>query len=223
MPPQHPLRIFHITAIANLAGIARARRISANAVLQKKKIQHANIAYQGAQGKRATKLVARPPGGVIHDYVPFYFAPRSPMLMAINEGRVDGCDYRQPDIVHFASTVEAVEEKGLAFVFYDYNATLDYSSCYSNLKDIDKIDWDLFYEAPCLDGYCKYWFSTANKPRYIRRMETRQAEFLVHKRFPLNLMDSAGVYSEAKAEQVREIFNKAGIDMPVEVKKAWYY
>src|SRR5260370_31895601 len=95
-----------MTAIPNLSGIAKSKMLHANAVLQKKKIQHANIAYQGAQGKRATKLVARPPAGVIHDYVPFYFAPRSPMLMAINGGRVAGCFYFQKDIVNFLTTVE---------------------------------------------------------------------------------------------------------------------
>jgi hypothetical protein len=131
LPARNPLRIFHITAIANLARIAKSKTLLANAVLQKKKIQHANIAYQGAQGKRATKLVAKPPGGVIHDYVPFYFAPRSPMLMAINGGKVEGCTYRQHDIVHFETTVEAIVDKGLAFVFYDYNATLDFATCYS--------------------------------------------------------------------------------------------
>ncbi len=212
-----PLRIFHITAIPNLAGIAKSKMLHANAVLQKKKIQHANIAYQGAQGKRATKLVARPPGGVIHDYVPFYFAPRSPMLMAINGGRVEGCPYRQQDIVHFTTTVEAVVAEGLSFVFYDYNATLDYASCYSDVRHLDKIDWDLFYETP------PYWFSNVNKPRYIRRMETRQAEFLVHKAVPLNLMNCVGVYNPEKASEVQEIFNDADINIPVEVKTAWYY
>jgi hypothetical protein len=218
-----PLRIFHITAIPNLVGIAKSKMLHANAVLQKKKIQHANIAYQGAQGKRATKLVARPPGGAIHDYVPFYFAPRSPMLMAINGGRVEGCAYRQRDIVHFVTTVEAVAAEDLPFVFYDYNATLDYASCYSDLRHLDKIDWDLFYEIPRLDGYCAYWFSDVNKPRYIRRMETRQAEFLVHKSVPLNLMDCVGVYSPEKAGEVQEVFDDAGINIPVEVKTAWYY
>jgi hypothetical protein len=53
---------------------------------KKKEMGYHNIAYQGAQGKRATKLVARPPMGVIHDYVPFYFAPRSPMLFTIDKG-----------------------------------------------------------------------------------------------------------------------------------------
>jgi hypothetical protein len=197
--------------------------LRANAVLQKKKIQHANIAYQGAQGKRATKLVARPPGGVIHDYVPFYFAPRSPMLGAINLGKVEGCAYHEKDIVHFQTTVEAVVEAGLTFVFYDYNATLDFANCYSDLKYLAKIDWDLFYEAPRLDGYCKFWFSTVNNPKYILRMETRQAEFLVHQSVPLNLMDVVGVYSQEKAAEVQEIFDDAKIKLPVEVKTAWYY
>lgn len=195
----------------------------ANSVLQKKKMKHENIAYQGAQGKRAAKLVAKPPGGVIHDYVPFYFAPRSPMLMAINGGRVDGCPYRQQDIAHFATTVEAVVEKDLTFVFYDYNATLDYADCYNDLRDLDMIDWELFHEAPRLDGYCAYWFSAANKPKYIRRMETRQAEFLVHKSVPLNLITCVGVYNQEKAEEVQEIFEKEDVDIPVEVKTAWYY
>jgi len=223
LPVRSPLRIFHITAIPNLARIAKSKMLHANAVLQKKKIPHANIAYQGAQGKRATKLVAKPPGGVIHDYVPFYFAPRSPMLMAINGGKVEGCNFRQEDIVHFETTVEAVVAKGLPFVFYDYNATLDFASCYSDLKYLDKIDWDLFYEAPRFDGYCKFWFSTVNNPKYILRMETRQAEFLVHQRVPLNLMDVVGVCSPEKAAEVQEIFDDAKINIPVEVKTAWYY
>lgn len=219
----NPLRIFHITAIANLASIAKSKALIANVVLLKKKIQYGNIAYQGAQGKRATKLVAKPPGGVVHDYVPFYFAPRSPMLMAVNGGRVEGCPYRQQDIVHFATTVEAVVDNDLPFVFYDYNATLSIATCYSSLKDLDKIDWELFHEAPRMDGYCAYWFSDVNKPRYIRRMETRQAEFLVHKSVPLNLMATVGVYSASKAAEVKGIFDEAGVELQVEVRSAWYY
>ena len=62
-PVKSPLRIFHITAICNLESIARSKKLYSNALLQKKKINYGNIAYQGAQGKRATKMVARPPGG----------------------------------------------------------------------------------------------------------------------------------------------------------------
>ena len=223
MPIPSPLNIFHISAIPNLASIAKSKMLYSNGVLQKRKIAHANIAYQGAQGKRATKLVARPPGGVIHDYVPFYFAPRSPMLMAVNGGRVEGCPHRQEDIVHFVTTVEAIVAEDLPYVFYDYNATLSIATCYSHLRDLDKIDWELFFEAPRMDGYCKYWHSRVDNPKYIRRMETRQAEFLVHKRVPLSLMETVGVYSASKAAEVREIFDAGGLELQVEVKPAWYY
>jgi len=103
------------------------------------------------------------------------------MLRTIEGGNVGGCPYRQKDIVHFESTVEAVTSKGLAYIFYDYNATLDFATCYSDVKDLGKIDWPLFYESPRLHGYCQFWFSTMTKPKYARRQETRQAEFLVHK------------------------------------------
>lgn len=223
MPAPRPLRIFHITAIPNLVGIAKSKMLYANGVLQKKKITHSNIAYQGAQGKRATKLVAKPPGGVIHDYVPFYFAPRSPMLGAINEGRVEGCQHRQQDVVHFETTVEAIVERGLHYVFYDYNATLDFANCYSDLKDLEKINWELFHESPCMDGYCKYFFNRRDNVKYFVRMETRQAEFLVYTSVPLDLIRIVGVYDESKAKEVRKIFDDAKINIPVEVKSAWYF
>jgi hypothetical protein len=197
--------------------------LQANSVLKKKGIKHENIAYQGAQGKRATKLVAKPPGGVIHDYVPFYFAPRSPMLLAVNSGRVENCPYRQVDIAHLATTVEEIVETDLPYVFYDYNATLDIATCYSNLRDLVKIDWDLFYESPRMDGYCQYWHSRVDNPRYILRMETRQAEFLVHRGVPLGLIQTVGVCNQQKAIDVQKIFDDEGIDIPVEVKAAWYY
>jgi hypothetical protein len=218
-----PLRVFHITPICNLAKIAKLRKLYSNARLQKKKIEYGNIAYQGAQGKRATKLVARPPGGVIHDYVPFYFAPRSPMLFTINRGNVRGCLYRQPDIVHIVTTVEAITASGLSYVFYDYNATLDIATCYSNVKDLDKINWPLFFESPRMDGYCQFWNSRMDEAKYVLRQETRQAEFLVHVSVPLQLMTMVGAYDQAKADEVRAIFDDADIDLPVEAKPSWYF
>lgn len=218
-----PLRIFHITAICNLASIAKSKKLYASTQLHKKKIEYGNIAYQGAQGKRAAKMVARPPGGVIHDYVPFYFAPRSPMLFTINKGNVPDCPHRQQDIVHLMTTVEAVTAGALPYVFYDYNATLGIATCYNDLKDLVKIDWDLFHESPRIDGYCQFWHNVVDKLRYIRRQETRQAEFLIHKSVPLKLITMIGAYNEAKAAEVNQVFDEAGIELQVEAKPEWYF
>jgi hypothetical protein len=218
-----PLRIFHITPIRNLSSIAEHGAVYAKAFLAKKGLDYENIAYQGAQGKRATKLVEKPPGETIHHYVPFYFAPRSPMLRTIDGGNVEGCPYRQEDIAHLESTVETTTSNGLHYVFYDYNATLDFATCYSDVRDLDKIDWPLFYEPPRLDGYCKYWFSDMTKPRYVLRQETRQAEFLVHRKFPLELVTTVGVHDKEKQIEVRELFERLSVKLPVEVKPEWYF
>jgi hypothetical protein len=218
-----PLRIFHITPICNMPSIAKSRKIYAKSLLRKKEIEYGNIAYQGAQGKRATKMVAKPPGGVIHDYVPFYFAPRSPMLFTINNGNVPDCPHRQRDIVHFVTTVEIVRASHLTYVFYDYNATLTIATCFSDVKDLGKIDWDLFHENPRIDGYCQFWHSRVDIPRYVLRQETRQAEFLIHAKVPLKLMTMVGTYDEEKAVEVRRIFQDAGVKLQVEAKPEWYF
>jgi len=145
------------------------------------------------------------------------------MLFTINKGNVPDCPHRQLDIVHIVTTVEAVISNKLPYVFYDYNATLTIATCYSDAKNLDKIDWDLFHEAPRMDGYCKYWNSDMNNPRYVRRQETRQAELLIHRKVPLKLMTMVGAYNEAKAVEVRRIFEEAGVRLQVEVRPEWYF
>lgn len=127
MPAPRPTRLFHITAIANLPAILRAGALVSKNSTTADGIAYQNIAYAGAQGARAQRRVPDPPGGRMHDYVPFYFAPRSPMLGAVHQGRVPGCPWRQADILHFETTVEAVTATGRPFVFYDRNATLAYA------------------------------------------------------------------------------------------------
>lgn len=218
-----PVRLFHITATANLAEICATGHLCSKTVGQLVGINYQNIAHQGAQGARAVKAVPNPPGGVVHDYVPFYFAPRSPMLRAIEGGKVTGCQWRQADILHFETTVERVTADNSSFVFYDRNATLAFSVPYTDLAHLNAVAWDLLTEAPQLDGFCKYWQNKMDVLRYADRMERRQAEFLVKGTVPLNKLTKIGVIDETKATEVRHILNQAGVDLPVEVKSDWYF
>ena len=145
------------------------------------------------------------------------------MLMAINAGRVVGCDWRQVDILHFETTVEQAVSLGEDFVFYDLNATLAWSTPYTHLTELDKVSWDLICEPPALDGYCKYWQSKSGDERYSDRMEKRQAEFLVRNQVPLINITRIGVIDEEKAAQVRVILAQAGVNLPVVVKRDWYF
>jgi len=219
-----PVRLFHITAMDNLEAICEQGALLCKQRSEQEGRTYHNIAHAGAQGSRANKAVINPPGGHIHDYVPFYFAPRSPMLMAIHGGKVQDCDYEQADIVHLEILARRVHREGQDFVFYDRNATKGYSQAYTDpllLKDV--VDWALLTEAPKLDGFCKYFQDRHEPAQYMDRMEKRQAEFLVKDAVPLAWFTRIGVISEAKAEQVRRLLTQYKVNLQVDVVTDWYF
>lgn len=77
------------------------------------------------------------------DYVPFYFAKRSPMLSAIHNGRVANCREGQNSIVHIFSNVEKTAAENLPFVFTDGQEDMATSRFFDELRDLDKIDWNI--------------------------------------------------------------------------------
>jgi hypothetical protein len=223
MPVPNPVRLFHITAIANLPAICQAGALLSKNRGAAKSVAYQNIAHGGAQGVRAAKPLPNPPGGAVHDYVPFYFAPRSPMLSAIHAGKVSGCTVPQQDIVHLETTVDRVTALGESFVFYDRNATLAYSKPYTDLAHLDAVAWDLLTEAPRLDGFCKYFFNKHHEERYVDRMERRMAEFLLRDHVPLAQFVRIGVCTQAKAAEVQAVLDAAGVPLRAEVKTDWSF
>lgn len=219
-----PTRIFHITPIANLVKICESGGISSKNTLNQSGGVHESIAHATIQTRRATKIVKCYPDTVIHDYVPFYYAPRSPMLHAIHSERVKGCPWKQDDIVHIESTVEAVAATGARFAIYPISAALDYSvECFGGIDDLDRIDWPLFFETPLVGDYAKYYHSKPGHARHERRSDTRMAEFIVHERFALTSASRIGVVNDARRAEVASVLSKHGVKLPVEVRTDWYF
>ncbi len=223
MPIPSPVRLFHITAIANLPAICATGALVSKNGGAAVGVAYQNIAHTNIQVRRAAKTAPNPPGGTLHDYVPFYFAPRSPMLSAIHNSKVDGCELRQEDIVHLETSVKRVTANSEEFVFYDRNATLAFSTPYTDLAKLDAVAWDILTEEPRLDGFCKYFMNRHENERYVDRMEKRQAEFLVRHHVPLQCFLRIGVVSTAKAAQVQSILVAAGVPLPVVVQPDWYF
>ncbi len=223
MPIASPVRLFHITAIGNLQAICRAGALLSKTAGAAAGVGYQNIAHSGAQGARAAKALPLPPGCTVHDCVPFYFAPRSPMLIAVHHGKVPGCKLPQQDIVHFETTLGRVTAAGEQFTFFDRNATLAYSTAYTELAQLDAIAWDLLTETPQLDGFCKYFQNRHQEERYVDRMERRMAEFLVRDRVPLAQFTRVGVCNAAGARQVSALLQAEGVPLPVAVMPDWYF
>ena len=225
MTMPRPVRLFHITAIDNLDLICQQGALVCKTLNEQQEVKYNNIAHGGAQAVRSNKKVPNPPGGLIHEFVPFYFAPRSPMLSSIHHGQVKDCLYDQTGIIYFETTVEIAYRNGLEdFVFYDRNATKAYSeSCTDLLKLKLLIDWQTMTETPALDGFCKYFLDKHNDPRYVDRMEKRQAEFLIKGKVPLIWMTRIGVINQTRAEEVNAILLKHNVNLAVDVMTDWYF
>lgn len=219
-----PTRLFHISAINNLASILAAGQLSCKNHCQQQQIGYSNIAHQTIQDRRATRYVPIAPNGVIHDYVPFYFAPRSPMLYAIHAGNVVGCSHTQADILHLQTTVADVLALGRPVVFTDRNATMGYATFDNDPANLGQVvPWHIITAAPQLDGFCQYWQNSHARPEWSQRMEQRMAEFLVHQSVPLNVFKRIGVYNQAAHLRVQSILQHAGLTIPVHIMPAWYF
>ncbi len=64
MPIPQTVRLFHITAIGNLAALCRAGALLSKAQCAAAGVAYQNIAHGGAQGVRAAKRVALAPVGL---------------------------------------------------------------------------------------------------------------------------------------------------------------
>ena len=218
-----PTPIFHITPIDNLGSIARAGALVCKSMATAQGLAIANIAYEHIQGRRAVRAIPIAPGGTLHDYVPFYFAPRSPMLLTIERGNVPDCDYRQDDIVHLVTHAQTIRDSGHRFVFSDIHAALGIAQFFDDLAHLEEIDWGIFFEPPLLGGYCKYWNNRPATQRHVRRQESRQAEFLVHGCVPIAAISQIGVRTAAGDARIRAALAGTGWEPVLRAVPAWYY
>lgn len=202
--------IYHITHIQNLPAIFSAGGLCCYDDGDRQTA--VSIAHQNIQERRAKKQVPCGNGGNLHQYVPFYFAPRSPMLYSINKGYVSGYVEDQTPIVHIVSSVEMILQTKHSFVFTDGHATLALSDFYTDIVDLSKIDWSVMKS--------QYWNDTPEHPDRKRR---RQAEFLVYNKVSVAAFIGFGVINKHIATQLSTTLEQAKIEQPVRIKRDWYY
>jgi hypothetical protein len=204
--------IFHITDIENLQRIIDGGGLLSKSEIDRCSASYRSIAYEGVQDRRSTTAVPCGPGGVLHDYVPFYFAARPPMLLAIHGGHVEGYSGGQNSIIYLVSTVRAVEEEGRDFVFTDGHGIMAITDFFHDLGDLDKVDWAIMKE--------KYWANTLEDGDRKRR---RQAEFLIHSFCPWTLIQMIAVSDATGRKRVLELLEGVEYRPEVKVMESWYY
>ena len=213
MPDQipQPTPVIHMTHVNNLASIVAQGGLVSTAMLLNAGTGHTNIAYNSIQQQRATKAVPCGPKGSLHDYVPFYFTRRSPMLYTIHRGNVS-CVGGQEHIIHLVTTAQQISALGLGFAFTDGHGIMAYTDFYDDLGNLDEIDWTVIRS--------NYWYDTEKDGDRKRR---KQAEFLIRDRCPWTAISQIVVRSQERAEQVTGIIAHLPHQPQVVVAPNWYY
>lgn len=205
-------RLYHITDWRNLPSILLSGQILSRSELTAQNISSLSAAHEHINERRTRTSVPVGPQGALTDYLPLSFAPRSPMLCAIANGRVSGVE--QKNIVHLSTNIERIITANLSFVFSNGHPAMELSEFYDHIVQLDTIDWELMKQ--------HWWNNTDEDGDRSRR---RQAEFLIHRSAPWSLIQGIGVCDESIASLVRELFVQFSdwVDFPVRVLPNWYY
>lgn len=145
-------------------------------------------------------------GKTLGDYIPFYFGPRMPMLYVMQNG-FNGVNPVHPNnIVYCVTSISAVEEQKLAYIFSDGHAVDGFSTFYGSddLKRIEEIvDWDAVKR--------RYW----NDENDLDLKRRKEAEFLVEGDVPPAALVGFVTHNHETAEMIRKMPNFAGKDIVI--------
>lgn len=214
--------LFHFTHVDNLPAVLEASRLLSDTVVCSRNLLANEAGDPQIKERRRKQPVTCPPGGVVADYVPFYFAARSPMMYKLWRGSVPSFTGDHRDLVYLVSHVDRIVEAGGEFAISDRNAAkalADFTNDVSVLGDLDEtspssgfVDWPLMKAT--------MWNDTADDGE---RMERRMAEFLVRQEVALDLLVATAVQSDSRKVKIEQMFEEAGFDIKVIVRPDWYY
>ena len=78
------------------------------------------------------------PGGVVHDYAPFYFTSKSPMLLSLLYRK----NIDQQFIVFMAISIDKIKNSNVVFTDASANTAIP-PHFYDDPNDLDKLHWNL--------------------------------------------------------------------------------
>lgn len=204
--------LYHFTHISNIASVAEEGLFSDTQIEASRRAPK-EVGNASVKQLRRRLEVPLAPGGCVADYVPFYFAARSPMLYIISRGDVPTYSGGQDEIVYLVTCIEKVVEERLRFVFTDRNAALSLARYGDDLPVLDDhVDWDL------MEG--RMWNNTDEEPD---RLERRMAEFLVHGHVPWSAFIGVAARDDAKCQQVERALASVGAEILVAPRPEWYF
>jgi ssDNA thymidine ADP-ribosyltransferase, DarT len=211
--PPKQAKLYHIVHVDRLPSIVADGRLYCDAEMSLKTGNGTTIGMPSIKARRLTAELASHPGLHVGECVPFYFCPRSIMLYILYCANNSELTYRggQQQIIHLQFDMNTVakwaEGKKQRWAFTLSNAGSNYFEDRCNLGQLDEINWDAIK--------AEHWAGALK--------EGKQAEFLVEKSVPWELVEEVVAIDQKIATQVAQVIRSDNHRPVVQVRPNWYY
>ena len=161
--------------------------------------------------KRTHRIVPAPPGGTLSDYVPFYFTLSSPMLYNIKTGWKGIARRPMSEIVILVSSLPALAEHGVQFLFTDRHASLLNATFSDELGAVHQLDWKIWQ--------ARDFQRNPNDPDKLSRY---QAEALAYRHVPVAALQGVVCRGGEQETALVEMVHNANAGLTVMSRPGWY-
>lgn len=213
MPIPAEPKIYHIVHVDRLLSIVEDGWLWSDAETLGRSPPGTTIGMNQIKQRRLNELTLPSyPHLHVGDCAPFYFCPRSIMLYVIYRANHPELSYRggQDPILHLEAdlrqTVTWAEEHDQRWAFTLSNAGARYFEDRCNLAQLGEIDWN-----------------AVQATDWQQCQEGKQAEFLIERQFPWELVSRIGVLTQQVYGQVSTALQTAAHRPPIEIRPDWYY
>jgi len=189
--------LLHLTHATNLPSILRSGVLPHSRVVAHRYVP---IDNKDVQMRRESRRVTTGPGieRCVHDMVPLFLVPLTPMLFA--------CTEFMPDLAFLKIDLDYLAEGGVEVVFSDGNIAAKATETWYSLNFLDRIPWDVLR--------AERWTSCEDGKR------RRAAEFLVFPEVPARAIRGVVVPTEAQAIALRRTTVES--HLAIEANPEWF-
>jgi hypothetical protein len=201
--------IFHVTHLSNVPWILVNGLHSRTSAFRDP--GYVEIGNPDLAEKRCRRPVPVPPGGMLSDYVPFCFAPPSPLIRHIKTGRNGIARRPISETVILVSSLPSLAGAGVRFVFTDHHPSLMTAAFYTLLTDLPRLDWAL-WQVP----------DVQRDLRDPDRLARHAAEALAFGHVPVTALRGVACYGDDEQRRLEEMPERTAAPLDVWRRPEWF-
>ena len=134
------------------------------------------------------------------------------MMKNIHSGWGGIAKRENDEIVILVSSLPHLNSQGVPFVFTDSHAYYAWANFYTEMSDLNRIDWELLQTR-----------DFRRDPDDPAKLERYQAEALIHQHCPISGLIGCICYTEETKAMLDSQISKLGLSLDVHVRTGWYF